>query len=225
MQDIVRFRNGRLEFSLNTVGMVVVFGGILLALACAYKLGRASGAASASVADAGRQPGADPELDVEAIKAKTPDPGVLYPARAETTKAEGPLTAAPGLSAPPQAAQPTMLSAAPQPIRNENAPPRRPTGLNHIWIERFRVGKMVKTMDEARQQAEKAQKWLKDRAGLDTFILQTRDAYELVTVQGFKFPAQKEQCLDLQEKILGLGKLYSGEGHGYLFINEARLWK
>ncbi|MBN1492282.1 MAG: hypothetical protein JXA69_20380 [Phycisphaerae bacterium] len=218
--EIVRFTDGRLELSLNPVWVAVFVGVMILTLICSYELGRRAGAEPVSVAGLEAGPGLDPELDVARIREGTPDPGVLDLAG---TQRGGQVPVRATVSGSPQPTSPVTPQPTPR-VEPTQAPANavRQKGLNYIVVERFHTGlPAVKTMDDARRDAEEAQQWL-DRRGLPTLVEEIRNGYQLVTARGFKYPGERELCEKLQDTIIGYGRLYSQEGHDYLFHCEIR---
>lgn len=223
---LVRYAEGRFQVSLNPVGAVILMGGLLLALFVSYQLGKHAAPSDAQVAVVPATPGLEPGMDVNAVRRR--DAGLS--AHAEPR----------GSETPPVPVRSTPLTLEPKPVpalpsavnKAEITLPEAPAvvasarvpGLNYIVVERFQIRPpVVKTMEEAKEQAEKAQKWLAERYQLETTIYPTsnRKGYELWTVQGFKHPEQTPQREELADKIRAYGKLYAKEGH-YLFGCEPR---
>jgi hypothetical protein len=226
LRGLARLRDGRVAFSLNPVGVTVVAGAILLALLVSYELGRRTPPSGPAVAS--DAPGLAPGLDV--AEPRRDDGRSATPVELRGTESAPPVPARPVPPRPePTAASPNAANKAQ--IALPAAPPAvvsgRVPGLNYIIVERFHTGlPQVKSLEDAKQQAEQAQKWLAERCDLQTTLypMSNGKGYELWTVQGFKHPEQTPQREELADKIRSYGKLYAKEGH-YLFGCEVRKYQ
>lgn len=229
VRSLVRFDGRRFDFSLNPIGVVILAGGLLLVLFGSYQLGKRSAPSRLPVADASAMPGQDAALDVPVARSGNPDSSVAVssggtessappvPGRSVARVAE-PATASPSAAKKAE----IELPSAPSAVATARVP-----GLNYIVVERFQIRPpAVKTVEEAKAQAEKAQKWLAEHGGLPTafYPMSNGKGYELWTVQGFKHPEQTPQREELADKIRSLGKVYAKEGR-YLFGCEVRKYQ
>lgn len=223
-RPIVRYADGRVEVSLNPIGTIVAAGGILLALFCSFQLGRMrpaapianAGTAPLSSTNATRGDGLDSvrrgpvtpgSMD---LGSAVPPPGATGPA-GTTPSVPGP--------APPTGGSPRGGSPGVSPFVMTK-------GLNYIHVERFHTGlPAVKTVEDARQHAEHAQKWLAERCGIDTAIEPITNGYELIVTRGYSYPDERPQCEQMKAAIMDYGTKYAKEGNLYLFQCEIRKQK
>ena len=220
-----RIVGGRLEVRLNPIGGVVLLGGFLLLLLASYQLGKSVSRAAPAVGAGASAPGLDPGLDVTAVRDGQPDRRVLDVHDSGSRGIEAPPVPVRAVTPTPSENVPS-LTGPDGPAEPAAAPAERAPGLNYIIVERFHTGlPSVKSVEMARQHAQKAQKWLAEQAGLQTALypMSNGKGYELWTVRGFKRPEQSAQMDQLADKIRGLGKLYSKEG--YLFSCQPILFK
>jgi len=217
----LQIAGSRIDLSLNPVSFVVVGGAVLLAVFCSYQLGKHTGAPESTASVAPVVPAADPGLDAVAEARKSPpNPSVMNVPTKETrssAKVAPPVPPVPERKTV-EASPPPVI--APPAVETPTIPPvARVPGLNHVVVERFHTGlPAVKNVEQAKEHAQHAQKWLAERCGIKTILQPINGGYRLVTEQMFKYSGQeKEACDQLKDKILGYGKQYAKEGNLYLF--------
>ncbi len=219
-----------MEFALTPQALAVVIGVVVLGILGSYQLGRRLSPAAVPTVTSPARPGADPELDVAAVRRGEPDPSVLdvrsddvppVPSRMVTpTPPPAPSRSAAAVPAPKT--EDIGLPSLPAP----SVPPRV-SGLNYIVVERFHTGlPNVKSLAEARQHAEQAQKWLLEKHQLETAIypMSNGKGFELWTVRGFKHPEETPDRDKLANQIRSYGKAYAAIGR-YLFGCEIRKYQ
>jgi hypothetical protein len=223
-QEYVQWRDGRLHFAISPILLAVVGVAMMLALTVSFQLGKRAGAHGVQLAAAGAGPSRDAGPSIDDVRRSEPNPSVLEPGG--RTSAGSARLASPAPR--PRLPQAPERVAGPESVAHKTeTPPATPAartpGLNYIIVERFHTRLPgVKTMADAKQQAEHAQRWLAERAGLQTVVEKARDGYQLVTTRGFKLPKQKAACNELMERIKSYGAIYNREGHGYLFTCFAK---
>jgi hypothetical protein len=196
-EPVARVRSGRLELSLKPTNVVLIGGGIVIALMCFYFVGRGlAGKSTKPVQVAGNTATADD--DVKAALAQPANGQILDLSRPATT-----------LMAPRPPAKAETDRTADKPHNEKAGTPPAATpgeaaapsgGPNRIVIESFKV--------EHQKSAEHVRKWLLDNYGLKTELKPAGDRIWLVTAEGIDLekPGQREYRDKLIEDLKSLGE-------------------